>query len=249
MWLQAGFWGLVAGGALVLGAAVGYRARLSRRVIAGVMAFGAGVLVSALGFELVEEAFDQGGLAPTVVGFAAGAVVYTAANRWLAGRRARHRKSSGDRQPSEAESPGSGGAIAVGALIDGIPESLAIGLTLLDGAGVSLATVAAIFVSNVPEGLSSAAGMRRAGRSPAYVFGLWGGIAVVSGLAAVAGATVFAGLSVEVRAIATASAAGAILAMLMDTMIPEAFEGVHDESGLVATAGFICSFAMSVAGG
>lgn len=247
-WLEAGLWGLCSGAALVVGAWVGYVVRLSRRTIAGVMAFGAGVLISALCFELVLEAREQGGLHATALGFAAGAVVYSLANGLLARWGARHRKRSGNQQPVEDEAAGSGTAIALGALLDGIPESIAIGLTILAGGAVSPAMLAAIFVSNLPEGLSSSAGMKNAGRTPAFIFGLWSAIAVVSGLASLAGYALLGGLSAELQAATTALAAGAILAMLMDTMIPEAFEGAGDYAGLIATAGFLCSFGLSSLG-
>lgn len=248
-WLEAGLWGLLSGGALVLGAAVGFSIRLPKRVVAGVMAFGAGVLISALSFELVLEAYKQAGAGPAALGFAAGAVIYSAANALVARMGAKNRKRSGEQQPSQEEASGSGMGIALGALIDGIPESMAIGLTMLSGGAVSTATVAAIFVSNLPEGLSSSAGMKKAGRTAGFVFGLWAVIALLSGLAALAGYAAFGGLSAEAQAATTALAAGAILAMLMDTMIPEAFEGVHDHSGLIAATGFLCAFALSVLGG
>lgn len=244
-WLQAGLWGLLAGGALLLGAWVGYRMRIPPRLVAAVMAFGAGVLISALSFELMDEAFKSGGLDSTALGFVGGAAVYTAANYLLAHRGARHRKRSGGHQPSEQQHEGSGLSIALGALLDGIPESIVIGLSLLKGGAVSTVAVAAIFLSNLPEGLSSAAGMKKAGRGPGYVYGVWGGIALASGLAAVAGYVLFDGSSPEVVAATTAIAAGAILAMLVDTMIPEAFEQAHDFAGLVTVAGFLAAFALS----
>ena len=116
-------------------------------------------------------------------------------------------------------------------------------------AGTSNSAVAAIFLSNVPEGLSSSVGMKRAGRSAAYIFGVWAGIAVISGLAALAGYAVFASMSPDVIAATTAVAAGAILAMLADTMMPEAFEQAHDLAGLVTVAGFLAAFVLSKLGG
>ncbi|MFE7869587.1 ZIP family metal transporter [Micromonospora humida] len=244
-WLQAGAWGLLAGSALLVGAAVGFFLPVPRKVVASIMAFGAGVLLSAVSFELIAEAHEQGGLLPTAIGAAGGALAYTGANLLLARRGARHRKRSGGEQPSEREQPGSGSAIAVGALLDGVPESVVIGASLLAGGPVSLVTVAAVFLSNVPEGLSSAAGMRRAGRSRRYVFGLWTAIALVSGLAALLGNTLLGGAPPELLATITALAAGAILAMITDTMVPEAFEDAHLLVGLITVLGFLTAFALS----
>lgn len=239
VWVEAGLWGLLAGGALVLGAAVGWVVAVPRTVIALVMAFGAGVLVAALAFDLVDEAERSGGLVPTAVGFLGGAAVYVGANAALARRGARHRKRSGDEQPREEEAAGSGTAIAVGALLDGVPESVVLGLSLLGGGGVGVPVLAAIILSNLPEGLSSAAGMKRSGRGAAYVFGVWGGIAVASGLAGALGCLLLQGAPVEVVAVVTAVAAGAILAMVADTMIPEAFARTHLLTGFVTSVGFL----------
>jgi ZIP family zinc transporter len=248
IWLQAGLWGLAAGGALVVGALVAWVVRVPQRVAASVMAFGAGVLISALAFDLVDEAERSGGLPATVGGFLAGAVVYVLANVALARRGARHRKRSGAQQPSESDQPGSGTAIAVGALLDGIPESVVLGLSLLGGAGVSTPVLAAIVISNLPEGLSSAAGMKRNGRSARYVFGVWGGVALASGTAGLLGTLLLQGAPAELVAAITALAAGAILTMIADTMIPEAFEDTHLYAGLITTVGFLTAFAIGHAG-
>ena len=133
----------------------------------------------------------------------------------------------------------------MGALLDGVPESIVIGLSLLQGGVVSSVAVVAIFLSNLPEGLSSAAGMKKAGRSAGYIFGVWGGITVISGVASLIGYAVFQHFSADIVAGTTAVAAGAILAMLADTMMPEAFETAHDLAGLITVAGFLAAFILS----
>ncbi len=248
IWLQAGLWGLLAGSALLVGAAAGYFANVPQRLIASIMAFGGGVLISALSFDLMDEAYKQGGFDSTAAGFLGGAIIYTAANWFLARRGAKHRKRSGDQQPSEADDSGSGTAIAVGALLDGIPESIVIGVSMIGGGRVSWVAVAAVFLSNVPEGLSSSAGMKKARRSARYIFGVWTSIALISGVAALVGYAVFSHFSGEVIAFTTAVAAGAILAMLADTMMPEAFEEAHDLAGLITVAGFLAAFILTKLG-
>jgi len=251
-WLEAGLWGLLGGGALVIGALIAWFVRVPKDVIASVMAFGSGVLISAVAFDLMQEAADTGGLLPTAIGFLGGALAYLAANAALARHGARHRKRSGgepgEEQPSEQEQSGSGTAIAIGALLDGVPESVVLGLGLLAGGGVSLSVLAAVFISNVPEGLSSAAGMKAKGRSARYVFGVWITIAVVSAVAALLGYVTLGGAPPEVIAVITAVAAGAILTMIADTMIPEAFEQTRTWTGVIATVGFLVAFAVDVVG-
>jgi ZIP family zinc transporter len=249
VWLQALLWGTLAGGALVLGSAIAWKWRIRQKTVSTIMSFGAGVLISALTFELVGEAANTGGLRPTVYGFLVGAVVFVAANWLLARKGAKHRKRSGGQQPCEGDNPGSGTAIAIGALLDGVPESLVLGLGLVGTGAVSPAMLMAIFISNVPEGLSSTAGMKKAGRSAGYVFGVWTAIAIMSGLAALVGYTTLQNAPDNQIAFITALAAGAILAMIADTMIPEAFEEHHLLTGLTASVGFVAAFAIHGAGG
>ncbi len=245
LWLVASFWGFVSGSALLLGAAIAYFKTVPKKLIAIIMAFGSGVLISALAFELMDEAYQRGGFDSTAIGFVLGALIYTGANYILNQNGAKHRKRSGQQQASESENPGSGLAIAIGALIDGIPESVAIGVSIIHGGAVSLAAVIAIFLSNVPEALSSTAGMKKAGRSAKYIFCIWGAITVFSSLAAFAGYTVFCNFSPEIIAATVAVAAGGILAMLSSTMIPEAYEEAHDFIGVITVLGFLAAFALS----
>ncbi|MBD8678365.1 ZIP family zinc transporter [Sphingomonas sp. CFBP 13720] len=246
--IQAGLWGLLSGSALLIGAAIGWFVAMPRKAVAGIMAFGSGVLISALSFELMDEAWKQGGFLAVGIGFVSGATVYTALNFALAAHGARHRKRSdaASRKQHDAVAPtGNSASLALGALIDGVPESIVIGTSLLAGGAIGWVAVAAVFLSNLPEGLSSAAGARHEGKSAGFVFALWAGIALVAGLSSFAGFTLFDGASPQVLAAVQGVAAGAILAMIIDTMAPEAFEGTHDFAGLIAVFGFLTAFGLS----
>ncbi len=207
--------------------------------MAVVMALGAGVLVSSVAFELMDEAYRVGGLDAAAPGLLLGAAVFYIADREVNRRGGERRKNSGERQG------GSATAIAIGALLDGIPESAAIGIGLIEGGNVGITLVAAVFLSNVPEGLSSAAGMKRAGRSTAHVLGLWGAVTLASTLAALLGYLFLAGASGNLVAAIQAFAAGAILTMLASTMMPEAYEEGGPVVGVVTTVGFLLAFVLS----
>lgn len=239
-------WGLFGGSALLVGAAIGWFARPSPRIVAAVMAFGSGVLISAIAFDLMDDAAAKGGIAASATGFILGAMAFTLGALWLARRDAGGRKRS---SVSAAAPATAAMAIALGSVFDGIPESMVIGMSLLEGEGVSLPVVIAIFLSNVPEGMSSSAGMKASGLSRRFVFGLWSGIDILCGIGAVAGFHLFAGVSAHYVAVAQGVAAGAMLAMIADTMIPEAFDTAHDFAGLITAAGFVCAFMLSHAFG
>lgn len=241
--IMAAIWGFVAGSALLLGALFGYFFKIPQRLVASVMAFGAGVLMSAVSFELLDEAYALGGPAHLVAGFLLGATIFTLANIYLARKGAKHRKRSVKVEDENDDSNAM--AIAAGSVIDGVPESIAIGLTMIGGGMVSTATVVAIFLSNIPEGLSSSAGMKKAGWKPVKVFSLWLLIAIVTSISSLVGFSVFSHLPVEVTAVTLAVAGGGILAMLVDTMIPEAFSETHNLAGMVTVIGFAISFILS----
>jgi ZIP family zinc transporter len=243
VWVDAGFWGLLGASSLLLGAAVAFAFTMPRYITAGIMSFGCGVLISAVAYDLLEDGYQEGGILPIVAGALAGSAAYALAD-WSVSREGAHsRKRSGDEQISAGQ--GGGLAIAIGSLLDGIPESVVLGLGLLSGKGVSVAMLAAIFLSNFPEGLSSALGMRTAGRSGAYIFSLWAMIVVVSGLAAAAGAAFLGHAPPQIVATVNAVAAGALLTMVVNTMVPEAVEGEHKLTGVLVVVGLLVAFALS----
>ncbi|HUR23024.1 MAG TPA: hypothetical protein VMZ73_04045 [Acidimicrobiales bacterium] len=238
--LEAAFWGFVGGFALLIGAVIGLRLPASQRLIGLVMAFGSGVLISALSFELTEEAFDRGGIDAVAFGLAGGALAFFAGD-WIIDRRGgNHRKRSGGEQEG-----GSAAAIVVGALLDGIPESVAIGVSLVGGGTVATPVVVAVFLSNVPESLSAAKGLMKAGHSARYVMGLWTAVMIVSAIAAAVGYALLGDVSGNIVAAIEAFAAGAILTMLADTMMPEAFQHGGSAVGLVTVLGFALAFFLS----
>jgi ZIP family zinc transporter len=204
------------------------------------MAFGVGALISALAFDLTEEAFRIGGTLPVAVGLGGGALTFYAGNRMLDQSR---------RGAKVAKADGNGPAIVLGALLDGIPESIVLGSTLLAGAGISVPFLAAVAISNVPEALGSAADLRREGHRPGWIVGVWVAVALVSGLAAALGYGLLGEMGAsEWVPVIQAFAAGAILTMLVDTMIPEAFEDGGNQVGLSTVLGFAAAFFLTKIG-
>lgn len=240
--LEAAFWGFVGGGALLVGALAGLYLPTSQRTIGLIMGFGAGVLISAVAFELTQEAYDGGGADAVSAGLALGAIGFFVGDEIIDRRGGNHRKRSGGEQEG-----GNPLAIVLGALMDGIPESVAIGVSLLGGQGVGVAVVAAVFLSNVPESLSAATGLQKVGHSNTWIIGLWTLVTVVSAAAAAAGYALLGDASENVVGGIQAFAAGAILVMLADTMMPEGFEHGGKAVGLVTALGFALAFLLSTA--
>ncbi len=229
--LEAAFWGLVGGLALVVGAVIALVRPIPTRMLAFVMAFGAGVLISAVAFDLTEEALGIGGGGAVALGLLGGALVYFTGDRVLG------RRGGGE---------DSGGAIVLGALLDGIPESAAIGVTLLGGGSVSVSFVVAVFLSNLPESISATAELRSR-HSTVWILRLWIGIALASATAAGLGYGVLGNASDDVIAYVKAFAGGAILCMLADTFMPKAFREGGDKVGLVTVVGFALAALLSTA--
>jgi ZIP family zinc transporter len=231
-------WGTLAASSLVIGALIALRFRISLRVIGLIMGFGAGVLISALAFDLVQEAADKApGSGWAIAGIFAGCLVFFGGD-WLIGR-----AGGGERKDATgSQQSGSALAIVLGTVLDGVPESMVIGLTLLQGGAVGAAYLAAVFISNLPEAISSTSGLVSGGWKKARVLWMWVGIALVSGLASLAGYGLFQNASPDAVAFVLTFAAGAILTMLADTMMPEAFEHGGKWVGVATTLGFAVAF-------
>lgn len=238
--MSAGFWGFVGGCSLMIGAVIGLLLPASKRLIAIVMALGAGVLVSSIAFELMDEAFRQGGFDAASIGLLLGAVLFYVGDQIIENAGGKHRKRSQGQQAG-----GSSTAILLGALMDGIPESIAIGVSLLQGGHVGYVMVIAVFLSNIPESLSSASGMQKAGHSRKFILLVWSLVVLISAASSLFGYLMLAGVSGNWIGGIQAFAAGAILTMLASTMMPEAFEEGGAIVGLVTTAGFLISFILS----
>jgi ZIP family zinc transporter len=239
--MEAFLWGLFAGSSVLLGALATFIRPISPRPLGLVMAFGSGVLISAVAYELVGEAFRTSHGADTIAfGLMTGAIVFVAGDYIIDARGGLHRKRSHGGQRD-----GSGLAITLGIILDGIPESIVIGLSLVGGASPSVAVIAAVFISNVPEGIGATSGLLKAGWSRWRVTGLWTAVASVSALASLAGFGLFDHASDTTVAFVLSFAGGAVLTMLADTMIPEAFELGGKLVGLATTFGFAAAFALS----
>jgi ZIP family zinc transporter len=240
MW-SAFFWGLVGGVSLLLGAALVYLFEISDRVLGAIMAFGAGVLISAVSFELVQEATNStDGDWSVALGLFAGAMTFFIGDFLIDRAGGKNRKSN---EPQQSEEGGT--AILLGTVLDGVPESIVIGLSLIGGGTVSAAMVSAVFLSNIPEAVSSTSGLRASGWSAKKLFGMWSGVALVAGISSLAGFTLFDSASDELVAFVQAFAGGALLTMLADTMMPQAFKLDGKTAGLLTTLGFGVAYAIS----
>jgi ZIP family zinc transporter len=232
-------WGGVSSVGLLVGAIVGSFSRMPHHAIAMGMSVGAGLLLAGVSFKVAADAIRIAGPVAAALSLLLGAAVFSASNALLSRFGAAHRKRCGEciQQPTELQQPGSGAAIALGNALDAVPEAMVLGIALQDRV-VPLALVFAFSVGNIPEALSSAAGMRIAGRSYTYIFLIWSAIAVGAVLALAIGYVGFGSLGEAWPPRLQAFGAGALLAMTAETMIPEAFHNSPHFSGLLAAFGF-----------
>jgi zinc transporter, ZIP family len=235
---EAFLWGLVAGSSLVIGGAMARRVPLTRRHVGLIMAFGSGVLISAVAYELVHEAFEtsagDGGIA---LGLLGGSALFFGADV-LIDRLAFRRPDAGG--PAQ-----SGRALVLGIILDGVPESLVLGLTVLESGTVSAAFLVAVFIANLPEAIAATAALERAGRDPKRIMRFWVLVALGFGAASLLGYVALDAASPRTVAIVLAFAGGAVLTMLANTMMPEALHHGGKLAGFVTTVGFALAFAIS----
>ena len=238
---EAFVWGLVGGSSLVIGGLLALRVAITRRALGLIMAFGAGVLISAVAYELVHEAFEtsagDGGIA---LGLLAGSAVFFGAEVLIDRLGGDAPSSSGEGHAAQA-----GRALVLGIILDGIPESLVLGLTVLEAGTVSVAFLVAVFLANLPEAIAATTALSRAGRNSTRIIRFWVLVALGFGVTSLAGYVVLDTASPRTVAIVLAFAGGAVLTMLANTMMPEALHYGGKLAGFVTTLGFALAFAIS----
>jgi ZIP family zinc transporter len=243
MMLNAAFWSAIATGTLLIGMLLAYRNLVSLRWTGLIMAFGAGAIISAITYQLVLAPLGKvdGQYTFVALGLAAGALTFYFADKWVDNMGGADR---GDFDGGQAE--GSGTGILLGSLLDGVPESLVLGLSLVHSPGISTAFIFAVAIGNIPQGLGGTAGMLSSGWDRGRITRLWLAVCALSILAAVVGYALASQMTAVTGAAVDAFAAGALLVMLCDSMIPEAFEHGKDESGLFLVVGFAVAVALSL---
>jgi len=233
-------WGALAATSLVIGAALSFVREWSMRQVGYVLAFGAGALISAVSFELAAEGIEVGGAPITGLGLGVGAVTYFVLDGLIA-----RRHSTGRGRKGRMEGDGSGTALALGAFLDGIPEQLVLGINIAAGGGVGVSLLVAIFVSNLPEALGSADDMAKQGKPRDRILRLWLLVAAICALASLVGYLLADAVSGDAKAAIDGFAAGALLVMLIDSMIPDARKDAGRGAGLVTVLGFAVAAGLS----
>jgi zinc transporter, ZIP family len=233
-------WGALAASSLVIGALLSFARKWPDRQVGYVLSFGAGALISAVSFELAAEGASVGGAGITGIGLAVGALTYYSFDGLIA-----RRMSTGRGRQGRSEGSGSGTALALGAFLDGIPEQLVLGISIATGGGVGVSLLVAIFVSNLPESLGSASDMSKSGRSRQAILRLWVLVALICAVATVVGYLIADTVSGNAKAAIDGFAAGALLVMLIDSMIPDARKDAGRGAGLVTVLGFAVAAGLS----
>ena len=231
---EAAFWGLIGASALVVAAEVAFAFRLSSKTIGLIMAFGVGALISSVSFELVVPSLQLASTAQVSLGLLVGAFTFFIGDMLID-----RLGASGRKNPDGPEEGSSGLGIVLGTVLDGIPESAALGMSLAAGDGVSFALLSAIWVSNFPEALGGSVGLEKSGMPRRNIRLMWWGIALVSAISAGIGYVVVSGSSGKTGAFVQAFAAGALLTMIADEMAPEAYSRAAKAAGIATTLGFI----------
>jgi zinc transporter, ZIP family len=237
--IEAFLWSALGASALLVGALMAYTTNLSAKVIAVIMALGAGLLIGSVAFELIDEALATAEVAQVGMYTLIGAAVFTLGNWYL------DKQGGGDRKDADgAQESGSPLAIVFGSVLDGVPESFVLGLTVLQGE-VSVALLVGIMLSNLPEGLSSSSGLRKSGWTRNRVVKMWVLVMVVAAISGALGYALLDPASGRTGAFAQGFAAGALLAMVTDTMLPEAYEEERTSTGALVAIGFAISLMLS----
>lgn len=240
--IEAAFWGGLGASALLVGAVVAFLAHVPKHIQGLILAFGAGTLFGAVAYELFEEAVNLSVSGIDVaIGFGLGATVFYLGSLGIDRLSPQER----DGMASMRDPRTSGLALVLGAVLDGIPESIVLGLSLLAGEGVSVAVLAAVFISNVPEGLSASEDLSDSGTPPGSILSLWAIVVLASAVASAIGFGVLGQMGPHVVVLLDSFAAGAILAMLAESMIPEAYAQGGRAVGLATTFGFAIAAALS----
>ncbi|MDQ3742395.1 MAG: zinc permease [Actinomycetota bacterium] len=246
---EAILFGLIASSALIVGGVIGSYFTPPKQVTGVLLAFASGALFSALAFELFSDAFELGGAWRSGLGLLAGGATFVIVNTWLDSRVADspkedQREKVKDAASSAVPSGAVGFALLAAVTLDGVPENLALGVSLA-GDAESMTLLVAIFFSNLPESLVGAVAMREGGQTARFAIGIWAICAVVLALAVVLGRAVLSGASHHTLAFCLAFAGGAVLASLADTLMPEAFEHGKPWNSFATGAGFFVSFMLA----
>ena len=240
MW-NALFWGTVAASATLLGSIVALRFSIPKRIIGYIMALGTGALIGATTYELLEESLEISGFTEVGIGFLGGAILFTILDYFISHKGGGHERKVVKDSKQQDDGKTSGMGIFIGSVMDTLPESAMIGMSLIGGGTVSLALLVSVFISNIPEGLSSTVGLRQSGFSKKKIIVMWSLVVFFSALSALAGATLLEAASNSIKAIVSCLAAGAIIAMLASTMMPAAYKEGGPTVGIVTSIGVFIS--------